>query len=200
MRPAQEREVLTALAVDTSQAVSRCVHETGGDESSRCLMRSQRVVPCVGGARAREPHTRVPEEEDATRDCAQIVPSGKGRQRGAAPDDRAQSPPSRNKESRHVRPRDCHTHHAHRSVLLTHSLLHTERCAQCNVALARSVLTQTRGAAVSAFRCPAVQVGLWPSRPSLTVPIDVTIYNGAYLLDFYFSGLGSARWHHAARR
>ena len=41
VRPAQEREELTALAADTSQAVSRCVHETGGEESSGCLMRSQ---------------------------------------------------------------------------------------------------------------------------------------------------------------
>ena len=54
-------------------------------------MRSQSVVPCVGRARAREPHTRVPEGEDPTRDCARIVPLGKG-------NDRAQSPPSRKKE------------------------------------------------------------------------------------------------------
>ena len=63
VRPAQEQEELTALAADTSQAVSRCVHETGGEESSRCLMRSQNVVPCVGRARAREPHTKDTEEE-----------------------------------------------------------------------------------------------------------------------------------------
>ena len=80
MRPAQEREELTALAADASQAVSWCVHETGGEESSRCLMRSQNVVPCVGRARAQEPDTSIPEEEDATRDCARIVPLGKGRQ------------------------------------------------------------------------------------------------------------------------
>ena len=78
--PAHGRERLTALAVDTSQAVSRCVHETGGEESSRCLMRSQNVVPCVGRARAREPHTRVPEEEGAMGGCTRTVPLGKGRQ------------------------------------------------------------------------------------------------------------------------
>ena len=81
VRPAHRREELTTLAADTSQTVSRCVHETGGEESSRCLMRSQSVVPCVERASAREPHTSVPEEEDATRDCARISPSGKGRQR-----------------------------------------------------------------------------------------------------------------------
>ena len=99
VRPAQEREELTALAADTSQAVSRNVHETGGEESSRCLMRGQSVVPCVGRGRAREPHTGVPEEEDATRDGARIVPLGKGRQRRAAPEDRAQSSPSRKKKT-----------------------------------------------------------------------------------------------------
>ena len=79
--PAHGRERLTALAADTSQTVSRCVHETGGEESSRRLMHSQRVVPCVGRATAREPHTRVPEEEGAMGGCTRIVPLGKGRQR-----------------------------------------------------------------------------------------------------------------------
>ena len=81
VRPAQEREEVTALAADTSQAVSRCVHETGGEESSRRLMHSQSVVPCVERASAREPHTRVPEEEGAMESCTRIVPLGKGRQR-----------------------------------------------------------------------------------------------------------------------
>ena len=79
--PAHRRERLTALAADTSQTVSRCVHETGGEESSRRLMHSQSVVPCVGRARAREPHTRVPEEEGAMGCCTRFVPLGKGRQR-----------------------------------------------------------------------------------------------------------------------
>ena len=90
LRLAQEREELTALAADTSQAVSGCVHETGGGESSRCLTRSQSVVACVGRARAQEPHTRVPEGEDAS-----LGLRTEGRQRGAALDDRAQSSPSR---------------------------------------------------------------------------------------------------------
>ena len=75
--PAHGRERLTALAADTSQTVSGCVHETGGEESSRRLMQSQSVVPCVGRASAREPHTRVPEEEGAMGDCTRIVPLGK---------------------------------------------------------------------------------------------------------------------------
>ena len=33
--------------------------------------------------------------------------------------------PVAQKEDRHVRPRDCHTHHAQRSVSLTHSLTHS---------------------------------------------------------------------------
>ena len=65
VRPAHRRERLTALAADTSQTVSRCGHETGDEESSRRLMHSQSVVPCVGRAPAQEPHTSVPEEEDA---------------------------------------------------------------------------------------------------------------------------------------
>ena len=96
MGPAHGRERLTALAADTNQTVSRCVHETGGEESSRCLMHSQSVVPCVGRASAREPHTRVPEEEGAMGGCTRIVPLGKG---CAALDDRVQSPPSRKKKT-----------------------------------------------------------------------------------------------------
>ena len=109
---------------------------THGDEkSSLSVMPRQCNVPCVGRARAREPHTRVPEEEDATRDCTRFVPLGKGRQRRAATDDSAQFHPSRKKEpdtSDHVTAtRTTHNVVSHSlTYILTHSREGATRSAQ----------------------------------------------------------------------